>query len=68
MENLCVQMDINEAWEAISENIRISAKESLGYYEMNKYKTWFDEECPKLVYKSKKSHIAVVTESKQIKW
>jgi hypothetical protein len=28
----------------IRENIKISAKESLGYYELRKHKPWFDEE------------------------
>jgi hypothetical protein len=29
---------IVEAWETIRENIKISAKESLGYYELKKHK------------------------------
>jgi hypothetical protein len=32
-ENLNVSEDINRAWENIKENIKISAKESLGLYE-----------------------------------
>jgi hypothetical protein len=35
-------VEINSAWE-IRENIKISAKESLGYCEMKKHKPWFDE-------------------------
>jgi hypothetical protein len=31
------------------ENIKISAQESLSYYEQRKHKTWFDEECSKLL-------------------
>jgi hypothetical protein len=38
-------VDINSAWKTIRENIKISAKESLGYYEIRKHKEWFDEEC-----------------------
>jgi hypothetical protein len=34
---------INSAWETIRENIKISAKESLDYYEMMKHNTWFEE-------------------------
>jgi hypothetical protein len=41
--------DINRAWENIRENIRISAKESIGLYESKSYKPWFNEECLKLV-------------------
>jgi hypothetical protein len=32
----------------IRENIKISAKESLGYYELKKHKPWFDEGSSKL--------------------
>jgi hypothetical protein len=38
-------MNINRAWGTIRENIKISAKESLGYYELKKHKPWFDKEC-----------------------
>jgi hypothetical protein len=31
----------------IRENIKISAKESLGYFELKKHKPWFDEGCPR---------------------
>jgi hypothetical protein len=30
-------------WETIKENIKISAKQSLGYYEMKKHNPWFNE-------------------------
>jgi hypothetical protein len=41
-------VDINIAWETVRENIKISAKESLGHYEW-KQKPWFDEGCSKLI-------------------
>jgi len=44
LENLNDSMDINKAWEDIKENIKISAKVSLGLYELKQYKPWFDEE------------------------
>jgi hypothetical protein len=31
------------AWETIRENITISAKESMDYFELKKHKPWFDE-------------------------
>jgi hypothetical protein len=34
LENLDTKVDINKAWETTKENINISAKESLGYYEL----------------------------------
>ena len=33
------------AWENIKEDLKISAKESLGLYEWKQHKPWFDEEC-----------------------
>jgi hypothetical protein len=36
-------VEINSAWETITENIKNSAKESLGYFEWKKHKTLFDE-------------------------
>ena len=37
--------DINRVWENIKENIKPSAKESLGLHELKQHKPWFDEEC-----------------------
>jgi hypothetical protein len=42
-------VEINSAFETIRENIKISAKESLGYFELKKHKPWFDEGCTKLL-------------------
>jgi hypothetical protein len=49
LENLDTEVDINKAWETIRENIKISVKESLGYYELKKHKPWFEEGCSELV-------------------
>jgi hypothetical protein len=49
LEDLDTQVEINSAWETIRENIKISAKESLGYFELKKHKPWFDEGCSKLL-------------------
>jgi hypothetical protein len=38
-KNLDAEVDINKAWETIRENIKISADESLGYYELKKHKS-----------------------------
>ena len=45
MENLSDDEDINSAWENIKENIKTSAKGSLGLHELKQHKPWFDEEC-----------------------
>jgi hypothetical protein len=45
---LDVEVEINIAWETIRENIKISAKESLSYFQLKQHKPWFDEGCSKL--------------------
>jgi hypothetical protein len=35
------------------ENIKISAKESIGYFELKKHYPWFDERCSKLLDRRK---------------
>jgi hypothetical protein len=60
-------VDISRAWETIRENIKISAKQRLGYYEVKKFKPWFDKGCSELLDQRKQAKIAVVTGSKQNK-
>ena len=45
LENLSDNKDINRAWENIKENIKTSAKDSLGLHELAQQKPWIDEEC-----------------------
>jgi hypothetical protein len=49
LEDLDAEVEINPIWETIRKNFKISAKESLGYYELKKHKPWFDEGCSKLL-------------------
>jgi hypothetical protein len=37
-ENSEYIVDLNRAWESITENINISAKQNLGYYEWMQHK------------------------------
>jgi hypothetical protein len=41
LENLYAEVEINSAWGTNRENISISAKECLDYYELKKHKPWF---------------------------
>jgi hypothetical protein len=52
--NFDTEVNINRAWETIREYIQISAKESLGYYEM---KPWFDEGCSRLLDQRKQNKL-----------
>jgi len=45
LENLRDGEDIQTAWENIKENIRTTAKESLGLHKLKQHKPWFDGEC-----------------------
>ena len=66
MENLSYSEDIDRAWENITENIKTSAKESLGLSELKQHKPWFHEECLHFFFSSKEvGKDAVVTGSKQ---
>jgi hypothetical protein len=49
LEELDAEVEINSAWETIRENIKVLAKESLGYYALKKNKSWFDEGCSHLL-------------------
>jgi hypothetical protein len=49
LEDLDTEFENYIIWETIKENIKISAKESLGYYELKRHKPWFDEGCSKLL-------------------
>jgi uncharacterized protein YaaR (DUF327 family) len=50
-------VEINSAWETIRESIKISAKDSLGYFKLNKHKPWFDEKCKKLLDQRKQAKL-----------
>jgi hypothetical protein len=39
LEDLDAEAEINSAWETIRENIKISPKESLGYFELQRQKS-----------------------------
>ena len=45
LEKLRDSEDIKRVWQNIKQNIKTSAKDSLGLYELKQHKTWFDEEC-----------------------
>jgi hypothetical protein len=47
--DLDTEEEINSAWETRGETRKISANDSLGYYELWKHKSWFDEGSSKLL-------------------
>jgi hypothetical protein len=65
-ENLNAEMDINSALQIIRENIKISAKESLGYYELKKHMPLFDEGCSKPFDQGKQSKSQTLKDQSKI--
>jgi hypothetical protein len=57
LEYLDTEVEINRAWETIRENIKMSVKESLGYFEFKKHKPWFDEGCSELLDQRKQAKL-----------
>jgi hypothetical protein len=53
LEDLDAEVEFNTNWETIRENIKILAKERLGYYELKNHKPWLDEGCSELLDKRK---------------
>jgi hypothetical protein len=66
LEDLNAEVEINSAWETVRENIRISAKESVGYFELKKHKPWFNEECSKLLDQWKQAKLQWLQDSSEI--
>jgi uncharacterized Zn finger protein len=66
LENLDTEGDLNKAWETLRENITISTKKSVGYYEPKKNKSLFDEGCSKLLYKRKQAKLQWLQDPSEI--
>jgi hypothetical protein len=66
LENIDAEVEINNAWETIRENIKISAKESLGYFELKKHKPWFDEGRTKLLDRRKQAKLQWLQDPSEI--
>jgi hypothetical protein len=66
LEILDAEVDFNRAWETITENIQISAKECQRYYKLKKRKPWFDEECSKLLDQRKQAKLQWLQDSSEM--
>jgi hypothetical protein len=65
-EDLDTEVEINSAWEMIRENIKISTKESLNYFELKKHKPWFNEGCSKLLDQRKQAKLQCLQDPSEI--
>jgi hypothetical protein len=66
LEDLDAEVEINSAWETIRENIKMSAKESLGGFELKKLKPSFDEGCSKLLDQRKQAKLQLLQDPSEI--
>jgi len=65
LENLNDDEGVKRTWENIKENIKTSAKESLGLHELKQHKPWFDEECLGFLYQRKRTKMQWVQDPSQ---
>jgi hypothetical protein len=66
LESLDESFDINNAWESIRENIKISVKYNLGHHRLKHNKPWFDDECSKLTDQQKQAKLQWLQNPNQI--
>jgi len=66
LEDFSDSEDINRAWENVKENIKTSAKDSLGLQEFKQHKPWVDEECLGLLDQRKQTKIQWLQDPNQI--
>jgi hypothetical protein len=59
-------VDINRPWETIGENIKMSAKESLSYYELKQHKPWLCKRCSKQSDERKQAKLQWLQDPKQM--
>ena len=64
-ENLSDDKNMNRAWENIKWNIKTSAKDILGLYELKQHKPWFDEECVHFLDQRKRAAMQWVQDPNQ---
>jgi hypothetical protein len=66
LEDLDAEVEINSASEMIRENIKTSAKGSVGYFELKKNKQWFDKGCSKLLDQRKHAKLQKLQDPSEI--
>jgi hypothetical protein len=65
LENLSDNEDINRAWENFKENIKTSAKNSLGLHKLKQHKPWCDEKYLGFLDQMKKAKMQCVQDTSQ---
>jgi ATP-dependent exoDNAse (exonuclease V) alpha subunit len=68
LEDFDAEVEINSAWEMIRGNIKISAKESLGYFKLKNHKPWVDKGCSELLAQRKQAKLQWLQDQSEINW
>jgi hypothetical protein len=66
LESLDENLDIKSPWESFRENIKTSAKGNTKYHRLKHNKTWFDNECSKLIDQRKQAKSQYLQNPSQI--
>jgi hypothetical protein len=65
LQNSSDSEDIKRAWKNTKENIKPSAKEGLGLYELKQRKPWFDKKCLGFLHQRKQAKMQRLQNPKQ---
>jgi hypothetical protein len=57
-----------ELGKLIRQNVKTSAKESLGHYEWKKHTPWFDKGCSELLDQKKQDKLQWLQDPSEINW
>jgi hypothetical protein len=57
LKYLDAEVKVNGPWNIFRKNIKISAKENLGFYELKKHKPWFGEGYSELLVQRKQTKL-----------
>jgi hypothetical protein len=52
LEDFGAEVEINSAWKRVRKNIKMSAKDILGFYELKKHKPWFEKDIHMFFWKN----------------
>ena len=65
LENVSESKDISRAWGNVKDNIKTSATDILGLYELKQHQQWFDRECLNFLYPRKQTKMQWVQDPNQ---
>jgi hypothetical protein len=66
LENLDESLDINSAGRVLEAMSRPQPKKVLGYHKLKHNKSWFDDECSKLIHQRKQAELQRLQNPSQI--